>query len=46
MSDQLTPAAAGDAGRILLVDDEPTNLDVLRETLAGSELPLVRGPQW
>ncbi len=35
MSDQLTPAAAGDAGRILLVDDEPTNLDILRETLAG-----------
>ena len=35
MSDQLTPAAAGDAGRILLVDDEPTNLDILREALAG-----------
>ena len=35
MSDQLTPAASGDAGRILLVDDEPTNLDILRETLAG-----------
>ena len=35
MSDQLTPAAAGDAGRILLVDDEPTNLDILREALGG-----------
>ena len=35
MSHQLTPDSAGEAGRILLVDDEPTNLDVLRETLAG-----------
>ena len=40
MSDQLTPAAAGDAGRILLVDDEPTNLDILRETLAGPDYRL------
>jgi serine/threonine-protein kinase len=40
MSDQLTPAAAGDAGRILLVDDEPTNLDILRETLAGPNFRL------
>ena len=40
MSDQLTPAAAGDAGRILLVDDEPTNLDILREALAGPDYRL------
>ena len=35
MNDQLTPAPADEAGRILLVDDDATNLDVLRETLAG-----------
>ena len=40
MSDQLTPAAAGDAGRILLVDDEPTNLDILREALGGPDYRL------
>ena len=33
MNDQPTPASADDAGRILLVDDEATNLDILRETL-------------
>ena len=35
MNDQLTPVPGDDAGRILLVDDEATNLDVLRATLAG-----------
>src|SRR6185503_14815860 len=35
MNQQATPAPAEEAGRILLVDDDPTNLDVLRETLAG-----------
>ena len=35
MNDQLTPVSGDDAGRILLVDDEATNLDVLRATLAG-----------
>ena len=35
MSDQVTPVPAEEAGRILLVDDDATNLDVLRETLAG-----------
>ena len=40
MSVQPTPAAAGDAGRILLVDDEPTNLDILREALAGPDYRL------
>ena len=35
MTHPLTPGSAGEAGRILLVDDEATNLDVLRETLAG-----------
>ena len=35
MNDQLTAARTEEAGRILLVDDEVTNLDVLRETLAG-----------
>jgi serine/threonine protein kinase/tetratricopeptide (TPR) repeat protein/ActR/RegA family two-component response regulator len=34
MNDQPTPVA-DDAGRILLVDDDATNLDVLRETLKG-----------
>ena len=33
MSHQTTPVAADDAGRILLVDDDATNLDVLRKTL-------------
>jgi eukaryotic-like serine/threonine-protein kinase len=40
MSVQPTPAAAGDAGRILLVDDEPTNLDILREALGGPDYRL------
>ena len=35
MNDQPTPVSADDAGRILLVDDEATNLDILRVTLAG-----------
>ena len=35
MNDQLTPVPTEEAGRILLVDDDATNLDVLRETLAG-----------
>ena len=35
MNDQVTPVPAEEAGRILLVDDDATNLDVLRETLAG-----------
>ena len=40
MNDQLTPVPAEEAGRILLVDDDATNLDVLRETLAGSQYRL------
>ena len=40
MNDQLTPGSAGEAGRILLVDDEATNLHVLRETLAGPNYQL------
>ena len=35
INDPLTPGPAEEAGRILLVDDEATNLHVLRETLAG-----------
>ena len=35
MSHQLTPVSTEEAGGILLVDDEVTNLDVLRQTLAG-----------
>ena len=35
MSNQPTPVPADDASRILLVDDDTTNLDVLRETLGG-----------
>ena len=35
MNDQLTPVPGNDGGRILLVDDEATNLDILRLTLAG-----------
>ena len=35
MTHQLTPVPADEAGRILLVDDDATNLDVLRETLGG-----------
>ena len=35
MNEHLTPVPAEDAGRILLVDDDATSLDVLRETLAG-----------
>jgi eukaryotic-like serine/threonine-protein kinase len=35
MNPQLTPVPAEEAGRILLVDDDATNLDVLRATLAG-----------
>ena len=34
-NDPLTPVPADEAGRILLVDDEATNLHVLRETLTG-----------
>ena len=40
MTDQLTPVPADEAGRILLVDDDATNLDVLRETLAGPQYRL------
>ena len=40
MSDQITPVSADDAGRILLVDDEATNLDVLRKTLTGQNYHL------
>ena len=40
MTDQLTPAPAEEPGRILLVDDDATNLDVLRETLAGPQYRL------
>ena len=39
MNDRLTPVAE-EAGRILLVDDDATNLDVLRETLGGSSYRL------
>jgi len=35
MNQPVTPVLAEEAGRVLLVDDDPTNLDVLRETLAG-----------
>jgi serine/threonine-protein kinase len=35
MNDRLTPVPGDDASRILLVDDEATNLDILRVTLAG-----------
>jgi serine/threonine-protein kinase len=35
MNHQVTPVPAEEAGRILLVDDDATNLDVLRQTLAG-----------
>src|SRR3954462_5784990 len=35
MNHQVTPVPAEQAGRILLVDDDATSLDVLRETLAG-----------
>ncbi len=35
MNDHVTTVFADNAGRILLVDDEPTNLDLLRNTLAG-----------
>jgi DNA-binding response OmpR family regulator/TolB-like protein/Tfp pilus assembly protein PilF len=35
MLNELTPVPADDESRILLVDDDPTNLDVLRETLGG-----------
>ena len=35
MNEHVTPVSADDAGRILLVDDEATNLDILRQTLAG-----------
>ena len=40
MNDQLTPGPAEEAGRILLVDDDPANLDVLRETLGASSYRL------
>ena len=39
MNHQLTPVPE-EAGRILLVDDDATNLDVLRETLGGSSYHL------
>jgi eukaryotic-like serine/threonine-protein kinase len=39
MNDRLTPVAE-EAGRILLVDDDPSNLDVLRATLAGPQYRL------
>lgn len=35
MSSEPSTPKEEDAGRILLVDDNPTNLDILRETLAG-----------
>ena len=40
MTNQLTPVPAEEPGRILLVDDDATNLDVLRETLAGPQYRL------
>ena len=40
MNHQLTPVPAEEAGPILLVDDDATNLDVLRETLGGSSCRL------
>ena len=40
MSNQPIPAPADDASRILLVDDDATNLDVLRETLGGQSYRL------
>jgi eukaryotic-like serine/threonine-protein kinase len=40
MTDQPTPVAADEPGRILLVDDDVTNLDVLRHTLAGPQYRL------
>ena len=35
MNDHLTPLPATEPGRILLVDDDVSNLDVLNATLAG-----------
>ena len=40
MSHQLTPVPTEEPGRILLVDDDPTNLDVLRQTLGDSSYRL------
>src|SRR3982751_4688760 len=40
MTDQLTPVPAEEPGRILLVDDDVTNLDVLRHALAGPQYRL------
>ena len=40
MSDAATPAPAADASAILLVDDDATSLDVLRQTLRGSNYRL------
>ena len=40
MNTPLTPLPADEAGRILLVDDDATNLDVLREALAGPQYRL------
>ena len=40
MSHQLTPVPTEEPGHILLVDDDPTSLDVLRQTLAGSSYRL------
>ena len=40
MTEQLTPVPAEEAGRILLVDDDATNLDILRQTLAGPQYRL------
>ena len=45
MNDQPTPVSADDAGRILLVDDEATNLDVLREIRILTR-PLPVPPLW
>jgi TOMM system kinase/cyclase fusion protein len=40
MSQSPTPAPAGDTSPILLVDDDATNLEVLRQTLGGSSYRL------
>ncbi len=40
MNDQLTPGPAEEACSVLLVDDDPANLDVLRETLGSSSYRL------
>jgi DNA-binding response OmpR family regulator len=40
MSHSPTPAPAGEASPVLLVDDDATNLEVLRQTLGGSNYRL------